>query len=65
MATSTVTPSETTARRPGRLAGVDWHRYVIYIGFVVVFVFFVQRLGTGLTSRKDRFIPSASHTEFG
>jgi ribose transport system permease protein len=44
MATSTVTPSETTAGRRGRLAGVDWHRYVIYIGFVVVFLFFAVLL---------------------
>ena len=45
MATSTVTPSETTAGRRRRLAGVDWHRYVIYIGFVVVFLFFAVLLG--------------------
>jgi ribose transport system permease protein len=44
MATSTVTPSETTAGRRGRLARVDWHRYVIYIGFVVVFLFFAVLL---------------------
>ena len=29
MATSTVTPSETTVSRRSRLAGIDWHRYVI------------------------------------
>jgi ribose transport system permease protein len=45
MATSTVTPSETTAGRRGRLARVDWRRYVIYIGFVVVFLFFAVLLG--------------------
>jgi ribose transport system permease protein len=44
MATSTVTPSETTAGRRGRLARVDWRRYVIYIGFVVVFLFFAVLL---------------------
>ena len=44
MPTPTVTPSETTAGRRGRLAGVDWHRYVIYIGFVVVFLFFAVLL---------------------
>ena len=44
MATSTVTPSKTTAGRRGMLAGVDWHRYVIYIGFVVVFLFFAVLL---------------------
>lgn len=45
MATSTATTSETRAGRRGRLAGVDWHRYVIYIGFVVVFLFFAVLLG--------------------
>jgi ribose transport system permease protein len=44
MATPTVTPSRTTAGRRGRLAEVDWHRYVIYIGFVVVFLFFAVLL---------------------
>lgn len=28
-----------------RLAGIDWRRYVIYIGFVVVFIFFAILLG--------------------
>jgi ribose transport system permease protein len=44
MATSTITPSKATAGRRGRLAHVDWHRYVIYIGFVVVFLFFAVLL---------------------
>src|SRR3954447_7126771 len=29
----------------GRLAAVDWRRYIIYIGFVVVFVVFAVTLG--------------------
>jgi ribose transport system permease protein len=29
----------------GRLAGFDWRRYIIYIGFVVVFVVFAATLG--------------------
>jgi ribose transport system permease protein len=29
----------------GRLAGFDWRRYIIYIGFVVVFVVFAVTLG--------------------
>ncbi len=29
-----------TAEQPGRFADLDWRRYVIYIGFVVVFLFF-------------------------
>jgi ribose transport system permease protein len=33
------------AAAPSRLAGLDWRRYVIYIGFVVVFLFFAVLLG--------------------
>src|SRR4051794_20796631 len=29
----------------GRLTGLDWRRYIIYIGFVVVFVAFAVTLG--------------------
>jgi ribose transport system permease protein len=54
MATSTVTTSDTTAGRRGRLAGVDWHHYVIYIGFVVVFLFFAVLLhGEGFLSANN------------
>jgi ribose transport system permease protein len=43
---TTVRSSEGTAGGLGdRLTGVDWHRYVIYIGFVVVFLFFAVLLG--------------------
>jgi ribose transport system permease protein len=50
MATTTTTPSESQAE-PGRgsmrdmFGGIDWRRYVIYIGFAVVFVFFAILLG--------------------
>ena len=50
MATTTTTPSGKQTE-PGRgslrdtLRGVDWHRYVIYIGFAVVFLFFAILLG--------------------
>jgi ribose transport system permease protein len=48
-----VTNTSTAPTRPGagdvagprRLAGLDWRRYVIYIGFVVVFLFFAVLLG--------------------
>ncbi|HEY3003681.1 MAG TPA: ABC transporter permease [Kribbellaceae bacterium] len=36
----------------GALAGLDWRRYVIYIGFVVVFLFFAATLG------RDGFLSS-------
>jgi ribose transport system permease protein len=48
--TTTTTPSESQAE-PGRgsmrdmFGGIDWRRYVIYIGFAVVFVFFAILLG--------------------
>src|SRR5918912_1447885 len=50
MATTTTTPSGQQTE-PGRgslrdtLRGIDWHRYVIYIGFAVVFLFFASLLG--------------------
>jgi ribose transport system permease protein len=50
MATTTTSPSGQQTE-PGRgslretLRGVDWHRYVIYIGFAVVFLFFAILLG--------------------
>jgi ribose transport system permease protein len=55
MATSTMTPSETRAGGlRGKLTGVDWHRYVIYIGFVVVFLFFAVLLhGEGFLSANN------------
>jgi len=44
--TQTVTPpSTTTAERKNPLANLDWRRYVIYIGFAVVFLFFAITLG--------------------
>jgi ribose transport system permease protein len=33
------------AAAPSRFAGLDWRRYVIYIGFVLVFLFFAVLLG--------------------
>lgn len=33
------------ARSTGRFAGLDWRRYIIYIGFVVVFLVFAVTLG--------------------
>jgi ribose transport system permease protein len=55
MATSTVTPPETRAGGlRDKLTGVDWHRYVIYIGFVVVFLFFAVLLhGEGFLSANN------------
>jgi ribose transport system permease protein len=55
MATSTMTPSETRAGGlRGKLTGVDWHRSVIYIGFVVVFLFFAVLLhGEGFLSANN------------
>ena len=45
--TTTPTVDETTGATSARrlLQSVDWRRYVIYIGFVVVFVFFAVLLG--------------------
>src|SRR5919202_218490 len=50
MATTTTTPSgqQTESGRGSlrdTLRGIDWHRYVIYIGFAVVFLFFAILLG--------------------
>jgi len=55
MATSTITPPDTGAGGlRDRFTGVDWHRYVIYIGFVVVFVFFAVLLsGQGFLSTNN------------
>ena len=44
--TQTATPPSTTnPERKNPLANLDWRRYVIYIGFAVVFLFFVITLG--------------------
>ena len=44
--TATATPSETRDDSfAARLKTLDWRRYVIYIGFVVIFVFFAVLLG--------------------
>ena len=46
--TATATTGEVTAGGPrglGRIRELDWRRYVIYIGFVVVFLFFAVTLG--------------------
>jgi ribose transport system permease protein len=44
--TQTATPPSTTdAARKTPLANLDWRRYVIYIGFAVVFLFFAITLG--------------------
>ena len=44
--TQTATPpSTTTPKRKSPLANLDWRRYVIYIGFAVVFLFFAITLG--------------------
>src|SRR3954452_3351351 len=46
--TTTATTGEVTPvgrRGPGRIRELDWRRYVIYIGFVVVFLFFAVLLG--------------------
>ena len=39
------TPTETRDSFAARVKTVDWRRYVIYIGFVVIFVFFAVLLG--------------------
>jgi ribose transport system permease protein len=39
------TPSTTNPERKNPLANLDWRRYVIYIGFAVVFLFFAITLG--------------------
>ena len=38
-------PSTTNPERKNPLANLDWRRYVIYIGFAVVFLFFAITLG--------------------
>ncbi len=44
--TQTATPPSTTnPERKNPLADLDWRRYVIYIGFAVVFLFFAITLG--------------------
>jgi ribose transport system permease protein len=44
--TQTATPPSTAApERKNPLANLDWRRYVIYIGFAVVFLFFAITLG--------------------
>jgi ribose transport system permease protein len=44
--TQTATPPSTpTTERKNPLANLDWRRYVIYIGFAVVFLFFAITLG--------------------
>jgi ribose transport system permease protein len=44
-ATDTSTASPATRSLGGLLRGVDWRRYIIYIGFVVVFIVFSVTLG--------------------
>jgi ribose transport system permease protein len=41
----TSSPPAGARRLAGRLAAVDWRRYIIYIGFVVVFAVFAVTLG--------------------
>src|SRR3954471_1552568 len=43
--TATTSADSGTRSLGGRLAGFDWRRYIIYIGFVVVFVVFAVTLG--------------------
>ena len=44
--TQTATPPSTAnPERKNPLANLDWRRYVIYIGFAVVFLFFAITLG--------------------
>jgi ribose transport system permease protein len=44
-ATAGTEPGAGTRSLPGLLRGLDWRRYIIYIGFVVVFVAFAVTLG--------------------
>src|SRR3954449_9890734 len=44
MTTTAASPSETRGSLAARLAALDWRRYVIYIGFVVIFAFFAVLL---------------------
>jgi ribose transport system permease protein len=45
MTTTAASPSETRGSLAARLGALDWRRYVIYIGFVVIFAFFAILLG--------------------
>jgi ribose transport system permease protein len=45
MTTTVTTPSETRDSVAARIRTLDWRRYVIYIGFVVIFAFFAILLG--------------------
>jgi ribose transport system permease protein len=45
MTTTITTPSETRGSVAARIRTLDWRRYVIYIGFVVIFAFFAILLG--------------------
>ncbi len=42
---STAPPSGAAATRSSFLQGLDWRRYIIYIGFVLVFIAFAATLG--------------------
>jgi len=44
--TATPTKDPTTVDRKNPLADLDWRRYVIYIGFLLVFLFFAVTLGS-------------------
>ena len=41
----TEAPPTTAASRSGAFGSLDWRRYIIYIGFVVVFAAFAVTLG--------------------
>jgi ribose transport system permease protein len=45
MTTTAASPRETRDSVATRLQAIDWRRYVIYIGFVVIFAFFAVLLG--------------------
>src|SRR3954454_14391731 len=44
MTTTAASPRETRGSLAARLDALDWRRYVIYIGFVVIFAFFAVLL---------------------
>lgn len=44
MTATAITPSATRDSIPARLKTLDWRRYVIYIGFIVIFAFFAVLL---------------------
>lgn len=46
MSTTTASPTSSRTSLRDRLSGVDWRQNIIYIGFVVVFVFFAITLGS-------------------